>query len=149
MENENLQHIMEKEIDLIQSCINRMSQNSFNVKGWTVSLLAVIFALLPEKFNVYFLGIAGFLIVGSFWYLDAFFLRIEKLYRQKYEWVIHKRLSTTDFCYDLNPNNEKMHLGPSGSLPQYPSQWDIMCTPTLLHFYGTILLLVIAFFLVA
>lgn len=54
MENEPLDNrvpIIErhKEIDLIQSCINRMAQNSFQVKGWTVALFAVILALLPEK----------------------------------------------------------------------------------------------------
>lgn len=38
-----------KEIDLIQSCITRMAQNSFMVKGWFVSLYAVVLALLPKK----------------------------------------------------------------------------------------------------
>ena len=38
-----------KEIDLIQSCINRMAQNSFQVKGWTVALFAVILALGPTS----------------------------------------------------------------------------------------------------
>ena len=36
-----------KEIDLIQSCITRMAQNSFMIKGWFVSIYAVILALLP------------------------------------------------------------------------------------------------------
>ena len=40
---------LHKEIDLIQGCINRMAQNSFLIKGWTVTLFAVILALLPEK----------------------------------------------------------------------------------------------------
>lgn len=40
--------ILEKEIDLLQSCINRMAHNSFMVKGWMISLIAVIIALLPE-----------------------------------------------------------------------------------------------------
>ena len=44
-----------KEIDLIQSCITRMAQNSFMVKGWFVSLYAVVLALLPEKINLFLL----------------------------------------------------------------------------------------------
>ena len=55
-----------KEIDLIQSCINRMAQNSFQVKGWTVALFAVILALLPEKVestNKFFLGVV--LVLGQ------------------------------------------------------------------------------------
>ena len=74
-----------KEIDLIQSCINRMAQNSFQVKGWTVALFAVILALLPEKVestNKFFLGIVMLAISIMFWYLDSFFLAAERNYRK-------------------------------------------------------------------
>lgn len=60
-----------KEIDLIQSCINRMAQNSFQVKGWTVALFAVILALLPEKVestNKFFLGVVMLAVSVMFWY---------------------------------------------------------------------------------
>ena len=33
------------EIDLIQTCITRMANNSFLIKGWMISLIAVIIAL--------------------------------------------------------------------------------------------------------
>ena len=46
-----------KEIDLLQSCITRMAQNSFMIKGWFVSCYAVILALLPEKVNMFLLCI--------------------------------------------------------------------------------------------
>lgn len=76
MENEPLDNrvpIIErhKEIDLIQSCINRMAQNSFQVKGWTVALFAVVLALLPEKVedtNKFLLGIVMLAISIMFWY---------------------------------------------------------------------------------
>ena len=85
MENEPLDNrvpIIErhKEIDLIQSCINRMAQNSFQVKGWTVALFAVILALLPEKVestNKFFLGVVMLAVSVMFWYLDSFFLARE------------------------------------------------------------------------
>lgn len=66
---------LHKEIDLIQGCINRMAQNSFLIKGWTVTLFAVILALLPEKVeqtNKIFLGIVMLAISLMFWYLDSF-----------------------------------------------------------------------------
>ena len=86
MENEPLDNrvpIIErhKEIDLIQSCINRMAQNSFQVKGWTVALFAVILALLPEKVestNKFFLGVVMLAVSVMFWYLDSFFLAAER-----------------------------------------------------------------------
>jgi len=40
--------IIHKEIDLIQNCVNRMAQNSFLLKGWTVSLVAVVIALAKD-----------------------------------------------------------------------------------------------------
>lgn len=110
MENKD---IMEKEIDLIQSCINRMAQNSFLIKGWMISLVAVVVALLPEKvtLDIRILCIVGFVITICFWYLDAFFLRMETLYRWKYSWVIKNRQSTLDYAYDLDPHNSQTRIG--------------------------------------
>lgn len=85
----NTTTILDKEIDLIQACINRMAQNSFMVRGWLITLIAVMLALLPESFNIRGLCIVGFAITICFWYFDTFFLRTEKLYRWKYDWVIY------------------------------------------------------------
>ncbi len=57
-----------KEIDLIQSCITRMAQNSFMVKGWFVSLYAVVLALLPEKINLFLLCTVLIMVNLMFWY---------------------------------------------------------------------------------
>ena len=75
MDKNEKKEIMYKEIDLIQNCITRMAQNSFMVKGWLISLVAVVFALLPEKFDIYILCVVGCVIVLVFWYLDAFSLK--------------------------------------------------------------------------
>ena len=52
MDKKERKTVMEKEIDLVQGCISRMAQNSFVIKGWTITLIAVALALLPEKFDV-------------------------------------------------------------------------------------------------
>lgn len=125
--------IMEKEIDLIQACVNRMAQNSFLVKGWMLSLVAIIIALLPEKIGVDIrvLCVVAFVVTICFWYLDAFFLRMETLYRWKYTWVIKNRQSTLDFAYDLNPHNDKTWIG--GSIE--PNILKIMFSQTFLPLY--------------
>ena len=64
-----------KEIDLILACITRMAQNSFVIKGWFVSIYAVILALLPERVNMFLLCISLVAVNVIFWYLDGFFLR--------------------------------------------------------------------------
>ena len=71
-----------KEIDLIQSCINRMAQNSFMIKGWFVSIYAVVLALMPKKVDIQLLCITLIVVNLLFWYLDAFYLRMEKIYRK-------------------------------------------------------------------
>lgn len=110
MNNSERIEILYKEIELIQSCITRMSQNSFLIKGWLITLIAVVLALLPEKFDVKILCSVGYIGVICFWILDAFFLKIEKLYRMKYEWVIKNRIHSDEFLFDLNPYNSNMWL---------------------------------------
>ena len=78
-----------KEIDLIQACITRMAQNSFVIKGWFVSIYAVILALLPERVNMFLLCISLVAVNVIFWYLDGFFLRTEKIYRKIYKAIIN------------------------------------------------------------
>ena len=110
MENLDKSKVLEKEIDLIQSCINRMAHNSFIVKGWMISVLAVLLGLLSKTFNVTILSIVCIIVSMCFWYLDGFFLRLERLYRWKYEWIIKNRMSRNEYYYDLNPYNDKMWL---------------------------------------
>lgn len=133
MSEKNIE-IIHKEIDLIQSCINRMAQNSFLLKGWTVSLVAVVIALAKD-FNFMYLCLLLLLPVICFWYLDAFFLRTEKLYRQMYEWVIKNRNTTNDYLYDLNPHRFEKEA---------PCGFCIMFSKTLIVFYGipTVVLIV-------
>ena len=128
--------ILLKEIDLVQNCIQRMAKNSFVVKGWLISLFTIIVALLPEKFDIRYLSIAGFLSVMCFWYLDGFFLKMETLYRWKYEWVIKKRLLCDDYMFDLDPYNKDMWLpNCGGGTKKEPSILAKMISKTLIPLY--------------
>lgn len=148
MTEEFRREILNKEIDLIQACITRMANNSFLVKGWLITLIAVVLALLPETFNIKILCIIGLVVCGCFWYLDGFFLKMEKLYRWKYEWVICNRLTNDAFCYDLNPYNAEMWTQSiDGKCKKEPTVIRIMFTKTLfplyLPIYAAVLLLLI------
>ncbi len=104
--------VIHKEIDLIQSCINRMANNSFLLKGWTVSLIAVFIALLSDKVEMFIVFFIISLVITSFWILDAYFLRLEKMYRKLYEWVLIERPKTNyEKLYDLNPNRFSSSVG--------------------------------------
>lgn len=76
-----------------------------NRKGWFISLVDVILAIISNSFDYKLIISIIAVITLCFWYLDAFFLRTEKLYRELYTWVITKRIQgITDNLYDLNPH---------------------------------------------
>lgn len=103
-----------KEIDLVQTCIERMARNSFMIKGWALTIFAGVIALLKEQvFTSPVVVICSVIIPYlCFWYLDAYFLRTEKCYRQLYRWIIENRKAgIDDFQYDLNPCRFKSEAG--------------------------------------
>ncbi|MER3330243.1 MAG: hypothetical protein RIF34_11735 [Candidatus Kapaibacterium sp.] len=119
--------ILHKEIDLIQACINRMANNSFLLKGWAISLVAVVLALAKENVNFTLLSIILLIPILSFWYLDAFFLRTEKMYRKMYEWVISNRQNSDERMYELNPKKYESEV---------ESTFAVIRSKTLRTFYG-------------
>lgn len=83
-------------LGFIQGIINRMGSNSFLLKGWSVTLVAAIFALATKDADKRFLIIAYFPIL-IFWILDAFFLRQERLYRKLYDAVANDIVKSDQF----------------------------------------------------
>ena len=135
--------VLHKEIDLIQACITRMANNSFLLKGRAISIIAVVLALADKAANPALLSTVLLIPLLSFWYLDAFFLRTEKMYRKMYEWVLEKRKNNdSTFLYDLNPNRFKDGVG---------SIREVMLSITLKCFYGipVLLTLVVIFVRIA
>lgn len=90
---------LHKELDLIQQVIERMARNSFMLKGWSLSLVVIIPALMKDGFSGWMatcVYIALAVMVGCFWYLDAWFLHKERCYREMYDDVREKRLKGDD-----------------------------------------------------
>lgn len=73
-------------LKMIQGIITRMASNSFALKGWTVTLLVGIFALLGKGNGPLWLLI-GCIPVLFFWGLDSYYLRLERDYRALYKKV--------------------------------------------------------------
>lgn len=109
MDNDEKLH---KELDLIQSCITRMANNSFMIKGWTLTLFVALITFFNLKnLSDIILIIALFTIIILFGYLDAFYLLMERKYTSLYSHVRKVRTEKNDFenLYDLNAekyNNE-------------------------------------------
>ncbi len=137
MENkENLKEYMLKEIDIIQEIIKRMAFNSFMIKGWAITLVVVTLLLKgTEKYQVWI----AFIPLIVFWFLDAYFLWQERMYRRLYEWVINNRLKTEESLFDMNAYRFK---------DKVQSRVRIMFSITLGWFYGSISILVIIYTLI-
>ncbi|SRR5579884_166940 len=73
-----------KHLELVQGVVARMAANSFLLKGWTVTLTAALFALAAKDSKATFAVIA-LLPALSFWGLDAYYLRQERLFRKLYD----------------------------------------------------------------
>ncbi len=90
-----------KHLEFIQGVINRLSTNSFLLKGWSVVLVAALFALSANNSNVKFI-ILAYIPAIVFWGLDGYFLAIEKRYRKLYEGVRVKEPDNIDFNMKAN-----------------------------------------------
>jgi len=119
---------MAEHLDYIQNVINRMSHNSFLIKGWTVTFISLLF-ILAVNASSYLLLVLSLLPLICFWGLDAYYLRQERLFRKLYDAVRRKRMSDS-FSMDVKP-----FRGNVGS-------WFItLFSPTIAMVYMTIILL--------
>ena len=122
----------EKHLELIQGVINRMAGNSFQLKGWSVTLVSALFALAANDARVDFVFVAYFPAI-AFWGLDGYFLREERLFRKLYDAVRQKPDPKSDFSMDTSECKKKV------------DSWLSVClSDTLLIFHGVILDVIVA-----
>ena len=69
---------------IIQDVINRMAQNSFLIKAWSVTLIAAIIVLTFSFVNILIFGVL-LAITIIFWILDSYYLKLERVYRRLYK----------------------------------------------------------------
>lgn len=92
-----------KHLEMIQAVINRMASNSFALKGWAVSLVAGIFVLAGKNTDkLYFL--VAYVPIIVFWWLDAYYLLQERLYRSLYDKVRNTDENNIDFSMKATSN---------------------------------------------
>ena len=118
-------------LQMIQAVINRLSQNSFLLKGWSVILISALFALAANNAKVLFIYLAYFPTI-AFWVLDGYFLKQERLFRKLYDHV--RDIDENDIDFNMNTGNATDDSG---------SWIDSMFSTTLILFHGTIFISVL------
>ncbi len=86
-------------LEIIQGVINRLSHNSFLLKGWSVVIIAALFALSAANTTGKF-ALLALLPAFVFWGLDGYFLRQEKLFRKLYDNV--RVIEEDKIDFDMN-----------------------------------------------
>ncbi len=76
-----------KHLEFIQGVIERHARTAFVLKGWSVTLVAAVFLLAVRGATPILAMTAGLLPAITFWGLDAYYLRQERLYRALYDHV--------------------------------------------------------------
>ncbi|MDG9728642.1 MULTISPECIES: hypothetical protein [unclassified Streptomyces] len=115
-----------KHLELIQMVVARMGNNSFLIKGWSLTVTGALlaFAVGNSEASV---AVVSFVPIVAFWFLDAYFLYQERLFRRLYDRVRRPDATVEPFAMDVAQGRE-----PAGVLKAAVS-------PTLSFFYGGLL----------
>ena len=90
-----------KHMDYIQSAISRMASNSFYLKGWNITIIAAIVALSFKESDWRIYACALVLNI-VFWFLDSYYLQLERKYKVLYEIAIKKDINEIDFDLSID-----------------------------------------------
>ncbi|MBN8503147.1 MAG: hypothetical protein J0L58_01615 [Burkholderiales bacterium] len=91
-----------KHLEFIQAAIGRMAGNLFLLKGWSITLIAALFALAAKDAKQGYILIAYFPLI-IFWALDGYFLCMERRFRALYDHVRQLKEEDIDFSMDTGP----------------------------------------------
>lgn len=89
-----------KHLEMIENIIERMSKNCFQLKSWTMTLVAGISVFSSQNNDKRFILITLFPLF-FFWILDSFYLQLERKYRLLYKRIVEKEEENIDFDLDL------------------------------------------------
>lgn len=128
-----------KHLEFIQNAISRMSQNSYLLKGWTVTLVAATFAVSISVGSVWLVATALFPTV-AFALLDAHYLRGERLFRRLYDAV---RRDRDKGRHEQTDQVEAFSMDTQPYEKDVKEMWEIMASVSIFAFYGSIALVIL------
>lgn len=120
-----------KHLEMIQGVINRMASNQFLFKGWSITLIAAI-ATFSAKGNSPALMTIPIVATLLFWFVDAYYLMLERAFRNLYDEVTRKAEVDIDF---------KMNIANRGI--KFNDWFKTLWRPILVLFYGATLIALI------
>lgn len=95
-----------RHLEMLQGIINRMTQNSFSLKNWAMTLVISLLVLIGIKVKNYLLFIAYIPII-ILWFLDSYYLYQERLFRRVYDNVRILKCDEIDFSMNTTSFKQK------------------------------------------
>lgn len=84
----------EKHLEFIEGVIERLARNSLSCKTWALTLFSALSAVFLnasknscDKYNIRIFFVAVVIMLFIFWCLDAWYLKMERMYRSLYDAV--------------------------------------------------------------
>ena len=117
-----------KDLEFIQDIIARLADNSFKIKGWSITLIVVVLLFRTRDLHL----LVAFIPLFGFWILDAYYLKLERRYRSMYE-----------DARTGNQDRDQFEMDSSGySVGSIP---ELMFSKSLALFHGTIFILLLIY----
>ena len=134
MESDKIKHL-----EFIQNVITRLNSNSFQIKGWAITIVAATLALFATIQNKDFILIGIFSLI-LFWLMDGYCLSQERKFRGLYNDVAGISESPRNLKpFEMNPNLYK-----SGDY----SLWKTLTTKTIWFVYWPIIALLLILYII-
>lgn len=79
-----------KHLEFVQNVIARMNTNSFQLKGWMITIVSALLALYANSEKALYVFVAVVPVI-VFWFLDAYYLKQEIRYRKLYQDIANNK----------------------------------------------------------
>lgn len=130
-----------KHLEFIQNVITRMNTNSFQIKGWNITIVSAILAIFASTQNICFLLSAIFPSI-IFWFLDTYYLLQERKFRGLYNDVA----GISDNPKSIKSFAMRPDLYSKDTDEKY-SYWNVFWSTTIWKLYLLIIILLIAIYI--
>lgn len=135
-------------LQMMQSNIERMANNSANCKTWLVTLIAGFMAISSGLDELHWWLLLSIVPTGMFWYLDGLYLSLERQMRNRQRDLQNKKSLDNDVynqaLYNFSPLKKEKDEKEKGFVKTEGQWW----TKSVMPFYLIMILVIIAVTLV-
>lgn len=97
---------MVRHLEMIQGVINRLGNNSFLIKSWSMTVVIATIVLVARFGDINpFFSLSLIIPVFGFWILDGYFIYQENLFCEVYNEI--RKQEDTDFAMNISKHKNK------------------------------------------